>query len=338
MVATIGAMDGTPRLLTDVRFSERRRGYDPEEVDNFLEKVSAAVAQLQEKLRQATITAEEADARVAAAQRAQAAAEQELEVLRATGSNQISVAPAPADSAADVERASSILLMAQRTADATIEEARTKAASILRDSESEADRVRSEAQEAASAAVHDLEGRREELRADVDALQAWLEEQRRQLRSGIEALQQLVDDPAVLNARALPLLRSTRFEQGAAGEPHPGPEEVVEAGPPTQLVEAAELFEEVEETSGPIPVSPVEPAPIQASAPPEPQPDAVEVPVPPAPEPPAPPAPPAPPSSVPAGGPAVDADPLGPADEEADAAMRAFFENDFGDDDRHGPR
>ena len=47
-------MDGNPQLLTDVKFSTHRKGYDPDEVDNFLERVSAAVAQLQDKLRQAT--------------------------------------------------------------------------------------------------------------------------------------------------------------------------------------------------------------------------------------------------------------------------------------------
>ena len=45
---------GTPHLLTDVRFSVSRKGYDPDEVDNFLERVSGAVAQLQDKLRQST--------------------------------------------------------------------------------------------------------------------------------------------------------------------------------------------------------------------------------------------------------------------------------------------
>ena len=62
---------GTPHLLTDVRFSVARKGYDPDEVDNFLERVSAAVAQLQEKLRQATANAEAADGRATEATRAQ---------------------------------------------------------------------------------------------------------------------------------------------------------------------------------------------------------------------------------------------------------------------------
>ena len=51
---TIDRMEGTsgtPHLLTDVRFSVAKKGYDPDEVDNFLERVSAAVAQLRDKLR-----------------------------------------------------------------------------------------------------------------------------------------------------------------------------------------------------------------------------------------------------------------------------------------------
>ena len=35
-------MDGSPQLLTDVKFTQLKRGgYDPDQVDNFLERVSA---------------------------------------------------------------------------------------------------------------------------------------------------------------------------------------------------------------------------------------------------------------------------------------------------------
>jgi len=76
-------MDGNPQLLTDVKFSTHRKGYDPDEVDNFLERVSAAVAQLQDKLRQATERAEAADAQLAEARRLQAEAEAAAEQARA---------------------------------------------------------------------------------------------------------------------------------------------------------------------------------------------------------------------------------------------------------------
>ena len=74
---------GTPHLLTDVRFSVSRKGYDPDEVDNFLERVSAAVAQLQDKLRQAAAQAESAEVRATEAARARDGLQQRIQELEA---------------------------------------------------------------------------------------------------------------------------------------------------------------------------------------------------------------------------------------------------------------
>jgi cell division initiation protein len=219
-------MDGTPHLLTDVKFTERRRGYDPEEVDNFLERVSSAVAQLQDKLRQATARAEEADAKVAEAQRAQALAESEL----ARAGNEVTAvgeAPvAPVDPELEAERASKILLMAQRTADATIEDAndtaqqaiadaRAKAANLIGEAESEAERLRSEAAREAAELVErqraavvkdvkELEEVRSSVQGDVDSLKAHLDEQRARIRRGVEALALVLDDPEGLRVDDAP--------------------------------------------------------------------------------------------------------------------------------------
>ena len=83
-------MDGAPQKLTDVTFDECRRGYDPEQVDTYLEKVSQAVDQLKDLLRDALARAEGAEARLAQAKRAQneaeasrSALEAELEAARA---------------------------------------------------------------------------------------------------------------------------------------------------------------------------------------------------------------------------------------------------------------
>ena len=187
-------MDGTPHLLTDVQFSERRRGYDPEEVDNFLERVSAAVAQLQDKLREITARAEVADAKLADAQRAQAAAEAELARL---GGEAPAAPVSTADPEAEAERASRVLLMAQKTADATIDdanttaqqtiaEARSRAASLVADAEAEAERMRADAKREAEALIEEqravvvrdvkeLEEVRVKVQSDVDKLQAHFE-------------------------------------------------------------------------------------------------------------------------------------------------------------------
>jgi DivIVA domain-containing protein len=229
-------MDGTPHLLTDVKFSERRRGYDPEEVDNFLERVSSAVAQLQDKLREATARAEEADARVAEAQRAQAAAEAELSDGAGQSQSFTSSAPAPAaDPEADAEQASRILLMAQKTADATIEdanataqqtvaEARTKASDLVSEAEVEAEKARTDAQREAEELVEqrravvvrdvkELEELKTDMQSDIDVLGQHLDEQRARIRRGVEALALVLDDPDGLHVDPPPELQAASVDE-----------------------------------------------------------------------------------------------------------------------------
>ena len=57
-------MDVTPQLLKDVDFREKKfGGYDPDEVDDFLERVGVAIGQLQMRLREMSQRAEAAEAR-----------------------------------------------------------------------------------------------------------------------------------------------------------------------------------------------------------------------------------------------------------------------------------
>lgn len=215
---------GTPHLLTDVKFDERRKGYDPEQVDNFLERVSGAVAQLQDKLREATSRAEEADAKVADAKRAQQVAEAQVDKLKADlvrtqAMPAVSVETDAADPGVGAEtvaeEATNVLLMAQKAADATaaeakqqamttISDARAKAASIVAEAESQAERTMAEARrqssellDAQSAAVleeaRSLEDTRDRLIQDVDLLHGHFDAQRDQLRRHVEKLLQVLD-------------------------------------------------------------------------------------------------------------------------------------------------
>jgi DivIVA domain-containing protein len=223
-------MDGTPHLLTDVQFSERRRGYDPEEVDNFLERDSGAVAQLQDKLREATARAEAADSKIAEARRAQAVAEAELARAGREPDDDLSVAPSasPSDPEVEAERASRVLLMAQKTADATIEDAnltaqqtiadaRDRAANLIADAEVDADKLRGDAKREADDLVEqqrtvvvrdvkELEDVRTSVQGDVDTLKRHLDEQRSRIRRGVEALALVLDDPEGLHVDAAPEL------------------------------------------------------------------------------------------------------------------------------------
>lgn len=257
-------MDGTPHLLTDVKFSERRRGYAPEEVDNFLERVSAAVAQLQDKLRDATTRAEEADARVSEAKRAQTVAEAQVDQLKAElqkagGAASDAPAPAPApvaapasDPANDAEAASTLLLMAKKTADATIEDARheaqtavadaqAKATTLVADAEAEAAAIRSNAQRiaddleqeqraAARAEVVSLEEMKGSIRADIDALQRHVEREREDLRAAVARLSEVIDNPTALRVGEAPVVDTPGIDDVVA--PAAGVEAVDEVDDP----------------------------------------------------------------------------------------------------------
>src|SRR5690606_35806608 len=161
-------------LLTDVRFSVARKGYDPDEVDNFLERVSAAVAQLQDKLRQATADAEAAEGRATEATRQQTILQARVDKLEddlAAAGSAPAAAPvaeparAPEDDAAE---ASKVLVLAQRTADAAVAEARATASQKVAEADAEAARIlasaRTEADEAATR-------QREALAAEVRSLE-----------------------------------------------------------------------------------------------------------------------------------------------------------------------
>jgi len=207
-------MDGSPQLLTDVKFTQLKRGgYDPDQVDNFLERVSAAVAQLQDKLRVATERAESADAQIAEARRLQSEAEAR------PGGGAVGVTDAD-------EELKKVLVLAQRVADQAVEEANTTAAQTMADAraksvnlvaeaEQERDRMLAKARKKADAAAeeraHELHERvellvvaRGELEADIAALQAHLDTERAQIQDRIEAVRRAIDDPHGLRVADAP--------------------------------------------------------------------------------------------------------------------------------------
>ena len=196
-------MELTPQTLHAVEFREARRGgYNTRDVDDFIERVAAGVGHLNERLRDAMGRAEAAEARMREAQR-------ELEEARRRP-------PAPEASETD-ETLRRTLVLAQRTADATIKEAKEEANRVLSEAREEAARTRAEAEAdarrgaesariAAEAEVDTLLSNREKLRADIEVLTKKLGEQRSNIRVGVNELQRLLDDPSALKPLATPPL------------------------------------------------------------------------------------------------------------------------------------
>ncbi|MEZ5233119.1 MAG: DivIVA domain-containing protein [Acidimicrobiales bacterium] len=122
-------MDVTPKLLEDVEFREKFRGYDPEEVDEFLERVSIAFGQLQERVRDLSEQVESANGRAARAEARARDSSDADDTLRRT------------------------LVLAQRTADAAIKEAEENAAAIIAAAEAQARQHYAAAEEKAAQAA-----------------------------------------------------------------------------------------------------------------------------------------------------------------------------------------
>ena len=205
-------MDLTPSQVASATFRTVRKGYDPDEVAAFLEQAAKALEQSQQ---QATAMEARARAAVARLQEVTAAAEQTAlgKALDDAGaSDSVDVVHVSADEAETISRTR---VLAQRTADATIAEARAEADRLLNESraESEAtldstremsakllDDARTEARNASEAErqtaqneVQSLVARRAFLVGDVDQLEQFLIEQRERLRAAARQLESMCE-------------------------------------------------------------------------------------------------------------------------------------------------
>ena len=210
--------DLTPSDIASASFRYVRRGYDIEEVDQFLAEVAQVVDRA---LSQAT--AMEARARAAVARL-----------------NDHSGSADKAVGEANAETITRTLLMAQRAADAAVEEARVDAERVRKEADLESERVRAaaafEAQQLVATAtaradelvetaranarqadederrravdeVASLLARREALVADVDQVEKFLVEQRERLRGAARQLEILCERiPGGLGAVPPPVL------------------------------------------------------------------------------------------------------------------------------------
>ncbi len=192
-------MELTPQTLHAVEFREARRGgYNTRDVDDFIERVAGSVGHLNDRAREAQARADAAEARLLDLQH-------EVDELRRRPP---AAAPAPEVSETD-ETLRRTLVLAQRTADATIKEAKEEANRVLSEAREEAARTRAEAEAearrgadsarvSAEQEVETLISNRDKLKGDLEALTRRIDEQRKQLRSGISEMQRLLDDPDAL--------------------------------------------------------------------------------------------------------------------------------------------
>jgi len=196
-------MDLTPQVINEVEFSMARRGYDPDQVDEFLEKVAVAVGELNER------TAELRD-RLAATERRAA----ELERRASERPERVVDVPAApagpsaqelsAAAEAELETLKRTLLLAQRTADAAVREAEADARRIIAEAEEQARAAHEATRQQVLAELAELQASRDALRGDVGTLEQHLAGQRSRLEGTIADLQRLVSGAERLGAVDVP--------------------------------------------------------------------------------------------------------------------------------------
>ena len=218
-------MEMSPQRVRTAEFPTVRKGADPKEVKAFLDDVADELERAQNQS-----TAMEARARAAVAR---------LQEITESGA---AAAPAPAPvqveaSADESETISRTLLLAQRTADTAVAEARSEAARIVGSANDEAattldstremaaqllDEARSEARRAGeiermsiAGEVEALKARRDFLESDVEQLELFLTEQRNRLREAATSIVDIVERvPGGLGAARPPLLSASDDEPG----------------------------------------------------------------------------------------------------------------------------
>jgi cell division initiation protein len=219
-------MQVTPEAVREGKFREALRGYHRDDVDEFLERVAGGIAALQDQLRQAT------ERSLHAEQQATEAAELD-DSLRRT------------------------LVLAQRTADLAVEEARKEASELVEDARlqrenamaelaAEHDRLREETQKTVQDEVASLHEARERLTVDIAELGAYYERQREWLRVTLAEQLRVISeggidvgpppaihdvDPALVAEGALPAVEEGAAEE-AAVEDLPDEADVAEESTP----------------------------------------------------------------------------------------------------------
>jgi len=220
-------MDISPQTIRSTGFKTVKKGYDPEEVESFRNQVASAVETAQNQS-----TAMEARARAAVAKL------QEMS-QQVQGGARDSAAPSHSG---DTEVISRTLLLAQRTADAALSDARSEADTITAQAREEAARVLDSARLMAAKTIDDaraesrravedervkaenevqsLLARRDFLLSDVDHLEQHLQSQRERLRDAAVQLQELVDRvPGGLGEMRRPLLSASAEPLPASLQP-----------------------------------------------------------------------------------------------------------------------
>jgi cell division initiation protein len=131
-------MSITAAEIQNVRFGEARRGYNPDEVDEFLERVAGDIDTMNRALAEAAARLNDAEERTRAAEERTRIAEERLEQAAKATSPPPPQTPPPADNVVSEDVISRAFIAAQLSADKLKEEARKEAEKLFREADAKA--------------------------------------------------------------------------------------------------------------------------------------------------------------------------------------------------------
>lgn len=160
-------MTDIAKKLREVEFTLEIRGYNKDEVDDFLEQCANEVEVLENQI-------------VDHRQKLDALSE-ELNSLRSAPKEQESTP----DEVALTETMSKALLLAQRTADSVVEDAKNRARELLEKAQLEANRLENEARKKVESEVAKLKESKEAILKDISELHLIITKEREELLNGL---------------------------------------------------------------------------------------------------------------------------------------------------------
>jgi DivIVA domain-containing protein len=207
--------------LRTVEFRLGLKGYNVDEVDEYLEKAAVEAERLQEQLRQTVERLRQASERIAH--------------LESAGPPTVAAAPHAEDRVAD-EALQQTLVMAQRFVEQAKRESQAEASRVLADAQERARSTIARAEEEANQLVNDsqlrlreeverLEALRAQLATDVESMARHLDGERTRLRSMLADVLRWIDEnvqPAESLMGMRPKAEGSR-PAGAAGPARPRP-------------------------------------------------------------------------------------------------------------------
>jgi DivIVA domain-containing protein len=196
-----GHMDSTPPsqpildTLRTVEFRLGLKGYNVDEVDEYLEKAAVEAESVLEQLRTANERLRQANERIG---------QLEVEAQRAAGERSSPLEPAPATGITD-DTLQRTLVLAQKFVDQTKREAEAEAAEIVsraderatavvQQAEDQARQITTESEQRLRDEVARLESMRTRLAGDVEAMTRHLDEQRTRIRASLTEALKWIDE------------------------------------------------------------------------------------------------------------------------------------------------